>query len=219
MPNWNELLDLIKDQYLSYGYLIVLVAAYLEYLVIVGYLWPGGTVILLGILYSVNGELSLPLIIGLVWLGAILGNMTNYWLGQAGLLRLLKGNRFYPKIEPYLNKAQDFMSRYGRRSIFFSQFVGYIRPFVVVLAGAVKMPFRLFMVFQVPALLIWNILFCGAGFLLVKSFSNVETIMSGIGLAMVVLVGLLWLLYRFFLRPRFLKKLTIKADPVDKENT
>lgn len=206
MPDWNQLLYLIKEQYHSYGYLIVLVAAFLEYLVIIGYLWPGGTVILLGVLYCVNGELSLPLIIVAVWIGAVLGNLVNYWLGKGGLLRLLKTSRFYPKIERYLDKAHDFMTKYGRRSVFFSQFVGYIRPFVVVLAGAVHFDFRLFMLFQVPALLVWNILFCGAGFLLVQTFSNVETIMSGIGVAIVVFIGLLWLLYRFFLRKRLIFK-------------
>jgi len=198
----NQIIDLIKDQYLSYGYLIVLVAAFLEYIIGLGFLWPGGTIILLGVLYCSNGQLSLPILIGAVWIGAILGNLLTYWLGLAGLLRLIKASRFYPKIEPYLERAHNFMLSYGRRSVFISQFIGYVRPFVSLMAGAVRLPLHHFLLYQISATLIWNIIFCGTGFLLVKSFNNVESLMSGIGLGIFALVLVVWIGYRFFLRQR-----------------
>ncbi len=208
----TEILDLVKAQYLSYGYLIVLVATYIEYVVLLGYIWPGGTVILIGLIYSVNGQLSWLLIVGAFWVGAVLGNLTNYWLGRKGALGLLKASRFYPKFEPYLIRASEFLTKYGRRSVFISQLVGYIRPFVALLAGAAGMPLRQFMLFQLPAVLLWDIIFCGLGYLLARSFSNVESILSGIGLVILVLVGLTWLGYRFFMRRRLLSKPPSDSD-------
>jgi membrane protein DedA with SNARE-associated domain len=217
MPNTNQIIDLIRDQYLSYGYLIVLVAAFLEYIIGVGFLWPGGTLILLGVLYCVNGQLSLPLLIGAVWIGAVLGNLVTYWLGLAGVLRLIKASRFYPKIEPYLERAHNFMLNYGRRSVFISQFIGYVRPFVSLLAGAVRLPFHHFLVYQIPAALIWNIIFCGVGFLLVKSFSNVEMLMSGLGIAIMAIVAVAWFGYRFFLRRRLFSSKKLVNQLIDRD--
>ena len=198
----NQLLELVKGQYLAYGYLIVLIAAYVEYVFPIGYFWPGGTFIMLGVVYSIDGKLSWPLIVGLVWLGASLGNVTNYWLGQAGLLQLLKASRFYPRFAPYLERAQRFMEKRGQRAVFLSQFIGYIRPVVSVLAGTTRLPFGRFMISQVPGVLLWNIIFCGVGYLLAKTVGNIETLMSGLGLIILVIVGLSWLGLRYFTRRR-----------------
>ncbi len=206
MPGISQILDVIKDQYLSYGYLILIIATYIEYVILAGWVWPGGTLVLLGVVYSIDGQLSFPLVVGAVWLGAALGNATNYWLGYAGVLKLLMRSRFYPKIKPYLDRAHDFMIKFGRRSIFFSQFIGAVRPFVCLLAGAVRMPARQFFVYQLPAVLLWNIIFCGAGYLLAKSVNNVETLVSGFGLVIVTITGLVWLSYRLIMRRRIKKQ-------------
>lgn len=202
MLDAGQILDAIKDHYLAYGYLILIIATYIEYVILAGLIWPGGTLILLGVVYSIDGQLSFPLVVGAVWLGAALGNATNYWLGYIGALRLITGNRFYPYIKPYMDRAHHFMTKFGRRSIFFSQFIGAVRPFVCLLAGSVKMPARQFFLYQLPAVLLWNIIFCGAGYLLAKSVNNIETLVSGFGVAVVTIMVLVWLGYRLVVRRR-----------------
>ncbi len=198
MPDFNQLLELIKAQYLSYGYLIVFLAAYFEFVILLGYIWPGGTIIIIGITYSIDGRLSFPLLALLVVLGAVLGNLTSYLLGRQGIMRPIEKSRFFPRFAPYLERASKFMTRYGPHSVFLSQFVGYARPFVMVLAGTVRMSLPQFLLYQIPGAIIWNLFFCGLAFLLAKTL-NVESLVSGIGLTVAVLVILAYFGYRFFL--------------------
>jgi membrane protein DedA with SNARE-associated domain len=213
MPDINQILDTIKDQYLNYGYLILLLAGLIEYIALLGLLWPGGTIIVIGMVYCVSGQLSFPIAVGMVFLGAALGNAINFWLGRAGVLKLIKANRFYPKIEPYMDQAHNFMEKYGRRSLFLSQFIGAVRPFVCIMAGALRVPARQFFIYQLPALLLWNIIFCGGAYLLAHSVKNVEGLMSWFGVAIAGIFAIIWLSYRFVKRRRSQARRYQKTGP------
>ncbi len=202
MIDFSWLIDLIKGQYLTFGYLIVLVAVFLKHIVLVSLIWPGGTLLVLGVLFSLSGQLSFPLVVLFAWLGAVLGNMVNYELGRRGVLEILKASRFYPRLEPYLNLALRFIKKHGPFSIFLSQFIGHLRPVVCILAGGAKMPFRDFFLFQLPAALLWYIIFCGLAFLLALTL-NVEAFLNNIGWGVVGLALIFGLIYNFFLKKKF----------------
>src|SRR5437868_6996099 len=109
----NNFLDIIKQQYATFGYLIVFLGAYFENTIFLGLILPGGSLVLLGAVYASDGTLSFPLVILLGWLGMALGNSTDYWLGRWGIYNLIKKTRFNARLEPQMNKASKFLQERG----------------------------------------------------------------------------------------------------------
>src|SRR5689334_2355030 len=117
MPDLGQIIELIKSQYASYGYLIVLIAAYMENTILLGIVLPGSSMLILGAAFAAQGTLSLPLVILLGWVGMFLGCCTDYWIGRAGLWRLIEKTRLGRWLSPGLKEAQLILERWGGRSI------------------------------------------------------------------------------------------------------
>ncbi len=202
MIDLTPIVDIIKGQYLSFGYLIVFLAVFLKHIILVSLVWPGGTLLIVGVVFAVSGQLSFLLILLFAWLGALLGNTANYVLGRKGVLEIIKASRFYPRIERYMNLAFRFMKKHGRSSIFLAQFLGHLRPLVSILAGGVKMPFQEFFIFQLPAVIIWYLIYCGLGFFLAKTV-NIDDLFSTVTWVIVGLAVFLVLIFNLFFREKF----------------
>ena len=82
LPSLQETIDFLRLYYHDYGYAIVFFGAWLENIVLVSLVWPGGVVVLLGAIYARLGELSFGLTIILAWLGSLLGTFVNYLIGR-----------------------------------------------------------------------------------------------------------------------------------------
>ncbi len=176
----NDFVELIKQQYLTFGYLIVFLGAYFENMVLLGLVLPGGSLVLLGAVYAADGSLSIWWVVLLGWLGIFLGICTDYWIGRLGVYNLIAKTRLHRYLEEPMAKAEAFLEKRGAVAIFGSFFAGHLRSFVAITAGLTKFPFRKFMLYQAPASFIWNLLYCLAGFFLASTFKNLEGVVGGI---------------------------------------
>lgn len=209
----SEIVDFVKDYYVSWGYLIVLVGAYLENTALLGLLLPGGTLILLGAFYAKLGYLWFPAVIALGVVGMFLGSSTDFWLGRLGLHRLFQKTRFWSKVEAGLEKSRRFMNRYGGWAIFLSHFIGHIRAFVALTAGMSGYPYRRFAIFESCAAIIWNIIFCLLGYLLADNLELVERLYARFGLGMLIVLVLALVVWRGW---RFYRERKKAAAPTEK---
>ena len=189
MDFFNNILDFVKQQYATFGYLIVFLGAYFENTIFLGLILPGGSLVLLGAIYSSEGTMFLPLVILFGWLGMFLGNSTDFWLGRVGVIRLIEKTRFKDKLAPHIETARKFLDRRGGWAIFFSHFIGHIRSFVAITVGATRFPYCRFARYELLAALIWNIMYCLAGFFFAESIKKIEGLFSGVGIGLVVIVG------------------------------
>ncbi len=138
--------------------------AFLESLAIAGILVPG-----VAILFAVSvlaGKTGLPLTDGLVWagLGAIAGDGLSFWIGrrlQGRLHSVWPFNR-YPAL---LNKGESFFLDHGGKSVVIGRFVGPIRPVIPLVAGAMEMPWRRFLAFNVFSAIGWAFAYVAPGHL------------------------------------------------------
>jgi membrane protein DedA with SNARE-associated domain len=196
MPDFGQLFDGIyiwlRDNYAAYGYLIVLIFAYLENTIIMGLILPGGTFVILGGVFAAQGQLSLPLVILTGWVGMWLGTSTDYWIGRAGAWRLIEKTRLRRWLEPGLKEASLLLKEKGGTAIFMGHLLGQIRTFVAVTAGIVKMPFQKFGLYEFFAAGMWNLMYIGAGYFIGGSIDRIENIfqiMAGVAVV-VALAGL-----------------------------
>ncbi|HEX2172255.1 MAG TPA: hypothetical protein VHL09_07400 [Dehalococcoidia bacterium] len=82
LPSLRDVVDFLQTYYLTYGYAFVFAGSLLENIALVSFVWPGGVIVLLGAVYARLGDLSLPLVIGLAWIGSFAGTLINYALGR-----------------------------------------------------------------------------------------------------------------------------------------
>lgn len=118
---------------------------------------PGEAAVLGAGALAARGELDLAPVVVLVVLGAVLGDTIGYALGKRfghgrehGLLaKVLSCAR--------MRRVRAYMDQHGRRTIFLARFVGFFRALVPFAAGAVRMPYRPFLLYNLAGAIVWGI--------------------------------------------------------------
>ena len=166
---------------------------------LVGFLLPGDSLlVVVGLVASQTPEWSLPVLIGTISLAAIVGDTVGYWIGaKAGpaIFRRPNGRIFKQK---YLAAAQEFYARHGGKTIIYARFVPIVRTFAPVVAGASRMDYKRFVLFNVVGGVAWVSSMLLFGYYLVaaldpvlqKLFGPQFTIKKNIDILAIVVIAL-----------------------------
>ena len=190
------LLDLVA-RLGQWSYLIIFAAAALECAAFAGLVIPGESLMLASGFFAQQGLLELDAVIVVGTLGAIVGDNIGYQLGcHLGREWLLRhGARF--GIKPRrLTKAEGFFARHGPQAVFVGRFVGFARALVPFVAGASRMRYPLFIMYDALGAILWSVGCVLLGYFLGASWRVAEKWISGVGLivaGVVVVAGLVWL--------------------------
>jgi membrane-associated protein len=170
----------------TFGLLGVLAAVFAESGLLVGFFLPGDSLLFTTGLLIANGMyLHYPLWLAglLISVAAIAGDQFGYMFGRRvgpALFRRPDSRLFE---QENLQKARVFFDRYGARSIVLARFVPIVRTFTPIAAGATRMHYRTFLIYNVVGGVLWGMGVTALGFFLgqvafVKS--NIELILVGI---------------------------------------
>ena len=102
-----------------------------------------------------KGELTLFGIVAAGVLGNLAGSWIAYAVGYYGRLDLLEKNKLIHISPKHLKWADDWFSRYGSWTVFFSRMLPIIRTFISLPAGVAKMPFWRFSAFTLLGSVPW----------------------------------------------------------------
>jgi membrane protein DedA with SNARE-associated domain/membrane-associated phospholipid phosphatase len=200
-PNLEHALTRLGNTLGTWTYALVAVFAFLETGAFVGLVAPGETVILVGGLVAGQGHISIVVLIAIVWLCAMGGDFTSFYLGRRLGRRFLV--RHGPKVsitEERLAKVEEFFDRHGGKAIFLGRFVGLVRAIAPFLAGSSGMPLRMFAPYDIVGAGIWGTTYCLLGYVFWQSFDQVLKYAgkgaTAIGVAIVVVVAIVWLVRR-----------------------
>lgn len=112
---------------------------------------PGETGLIAAAVLASQGKLSIELVIPIAALGAIVGDNIGYAIGRKGGRWLLqRPGRFHYQRTQVLLTGEPFFERHGPKAVFFGRFLLGLRIWASWLAGATRMRWRSF--------LIWNAL-------------------------------------------------------------
>jgi membrane protein DedA with SNARE-associated domain len=172
----------------TYGYGVVALIIGLESL---GLPLPGETILITAAIYAGRSHnLDIWLVVSAAALGAVLGNTIGFWIGREGGYRLLL--RYGPRLhltEGRIKLGQYLFLRHGGVIIFFSRFVPVLRAFGALLAGANRMRWLSFFLFNVAGAIVWATIYGAAAYYSgreIHLFTRYAAI--GAGLAAVVLI-------------------------------
>jgi membrane protein DedA with SNARE-associated domain/membrane-associated phospholipid phosphatase len=204
-PSLDEIVLDIGKALGPYTYILVGVMAFLETGAFVGLVAPGETVVIVGGLVAGQGEISIVILIGLVWFCAVAGDTTSFLLGRRlGRRFLLKHGPRVRITEPRLEQVEGFLDRHGGATILFGRFLGLVRALAPFVAGASRMPLRRFLPYDVVAAGAWATTFCLLGFIFWRSFNTVVDIAKkgalAFGTTVAVMVGAV-MAYRYLRVP------------------
>lgn len=197
LPDFPDVKDLIEDVAQTLGpwtYVLVGVLAFLETGAFVGLVAPGETVVIVGGVIAGQGEISLIVLIGIVWTAAVLGDTASFYIGR----RLGRGFvlRHGPKVkidEARLEQVEAYFGRHGGKTILIGRFIGLVRALAPFVAGSSGLPYRRFVPFSIIGCGLWATVFCVLGYVFYASFDRVAgvagTATFGFGLTVGTIVA------------------------------
>jgi membrane protein DedA with SNARE-associated domain len=160
----HHIFELLRGAVVHYGYWAVALLLLLEN---AGLPLPGETVLLLAsfLAYSEH-ELRFPLIILVGTVATTVGGQLGYALGRHGGRPLIErySHIFHIRAEA-VERGDRLFERYGAGTIFLARFILGVRVLASLLAGALHMPWRKFVLFNFLGSLVWVSAICGAGYL------------------------------------------------------
>lgn len=147
------------------GWLILALfaTAMAESLAIAGLIVPG--VAMLFGFAALAGKSGMPLSEALMWagLGAVIGDVISFALGRffKGRLHSVWPLSRYPKL---ITRGEAFFNAHGGKSVIAGRFIGPIRPIIPLIAGALHMPWRRFLTFNLVSAVGWAVVYVVPGY-------------------------------------------------------
>ncbi|CAL9488164.1 hypothetical protein SUDANB58_03200 [Streptomyces sp. enrichment culture] len=174
---------------------------------------PGDSLLFTAGLFVAQGEyISQPLwlVCLLIVLAAVIGDQVGYMIGKFLGPKLFSRPNSKLFKQENLDKAHEFMEKYGPKAIVLARFVPIVRTFAPIVAGAGRMKYRTFLTYNIIGGIAWGTGITLAGYWLGQiEFirTNVEAI-----LVLIVLVSVVPIIVEY-LRERGRKKREAAAQP------
>jgi membrane protein DedA with SNARE-associated domain/membrane-associated phospholipid phosphatase len=194
LPDPKELIVDVAEALGPWTYALVGVMAFLETGAFVGLVAPGETVVIAAGVIAGQGEIDLIPLIGLVWVCAVLGDTTSFYIGRRLGRRFLE--RHGPRVKithERLEQVEGYFDRHGGKTILIGRFIGLVRALAPFIAGASGLAYRRFLPYSVVGTGLWATVFCVLGYVFWRSFDRVAhyagQAILGFGLTVGVIVA------------------------------
>jgi membrane protein DedA with SNARE-associated domain len=152
-----------------------------------------------------QGHFSLPAILVINSVGALVGSGLSYWLGAAGGKPLLLKYGKYVFVRPKdLEKTEEFFAKQGRFTVLVARFLPVVRHIISIPAGIARMPLVPFFVQTFIGATLWGGGLMIVGYELGSQWESVVKKAKQVDLviAAVIVLGLVALGIRFVVRRR-----------------
>ena len=136
-------------------------------------------------------------------IAAVLGSQVGYWIGRTVGTTMFKPTNRVLK-QKYLDEAHLFFEQRGPFAIVLGRFVPIVRTLVPITAGAAKMNYGVFTIFNIVGALVWGVGLTLLGYWL-GSFQWVQDLLEPIFIGIVV-VSVLPIAWEWYKRRRAARK-------------
>ncbi|KQV08141.1 VTT domain-containing protein [Leifsonia sp. Root112D2] len=128
---------------------------------------PGDSLLFTAALLSVPLALPIPLLVLVAAVAAVAGDQVGYLLGHRYGRRIFKPDARVFKTR-YLERSDDFFTKYGSKALVLARFVPIVRTFVPAVVGMSHLPYRRFVLWNVVGGVSWVLVCTFAGMWLGK---------------------------------------------------
>lgn len=165
-----DLLEFIKMA----SILGVALVVFAESGLLVGFFLPGDSLLFATgfLIHAGFLNINIHLAVLIIFAAAVLGDTVGYTFGRKlgpTLFRKKDARLFKQK---YIQQAQDFYEKHGGKTIIIARFVPIVRTFAPIVAGAGKMEYKRFLMFNLIGGFLWAAGVTYAGYLLGGVFES-----------------------------------------------
>jgi membrane-associated protein len=145
------------------GYIVLIAVIFAETGLLLGFFLPGDSLLVTAGLLAATGLLNVWLAGVMLTIAAIAGQQLGYFVGRAAGARLFTREDSLLFRRSHLLRAHEFYEHHGGKTVVIARFMPIFRTFVPVVAGAARMDFRAYTIFNVVGgtLWIWAMLLTG----------------------------------------------------------
>ncbi len=165
------------------GYPVVGVAVLLERSIFIGLIVPGDVILALGGVYASQQKMSLPAVMVIGVAAAVAGESIGFWLGRRFGARLVRRIPFFGGwLSQRLRAAEDHYRKRGSgMTVALGRYATAAGAFIPFSAGVGRMPYRRFLLFDVPAIVVWAVGITLFGYLAGENLDLIDKVLSRFG--------------------------------------
>jgi membrane-associated protein len=183
---------LVKD----FGYLGIFITLFLESGVFFGFFLPGDSLLFTAGLLASQHYLNVVGVILISVAAAILGNNVGYYTGKRFGRSLFKKDSSFWFSPKRLDEASQFFAKEGPQSLVLARFIPAGRTFIPIAAGAAKMKYHRFLLFNALGGLLWGVSLPILGYTLGRSVPNIDKYLLPVIFGVIVLSALPVVIHR-----------------------
>lgn len=171
------------------GLLLIFLMIFAESGMMVGFFFPGDTLLFAAGIFAASGHLNIVEVIIVIAAAAILGDNIGYLIGKHLGPKLFKQDSVVFRKE-YISRAEKFYEKHGSKTMLVAHFIPIIRTFAPVTAGAGKMNHGQFILFDAIGCIAWTLVVTLTGYYIGSRIPGIEHYIEPV-LILVVLAVLL----------------------------
>jgi membrane-associated protein len=187
-----DFMGMIQNAGPTVGYILLAAIIFAESGLLIGFFLPGDSILFPAGFLASTGFFSLPELIIICSIAAILGDSVGYMFGRRVGRRLFlrEDSTFFKK--KHLEAAEAFYEKHGSKTIVLARFVPIVRTFAPIVAGISDMHYRRFVTFNIIGGILWAGGVTTAGYLLGHAIppGDVDKYLLPIIVLLVVIPGL-----------------------------
>ena len=120
------------------GPILVCAIVFVETGLFVGFFLPGDSILVTAGVFAASGRIKLAMLLTFVSICAVAGDQVGYWIGRRAGQALYKKKDSALFKKRHLERAREFYSKYGGKTIVIARFIPIIRTFAPPVAGGTK---------------------------------------------------------------------------------
>lgn len=179
--------DHLKEVIINYGgwtYSILFAIIFCETGLVVTPILPGDSLLFAAGTFAASGALSLPMLLVMLTVAAILGDTVNYGIGKHLGHRLLARPDSRLIKRSHIERTHVFFEKYGGKTIIIARFVPIVRTFAPFVAGIGAMTYSMFVLYNIAGAVLWVGICVMAGYL----FGNLAFVKNNFSVVVMAIV-------------------------------
>ena len=169
------------------GLVLIALVIFGESGMMIGFFFPGDTLLFSAGILAATGKLNLVSTLIAIAVAAIIGDNTGYHIGSKLGRRLFNKPDGAVFRKEYIDRAEAFYEKHGSKTMLVAHFIPVIRAFTPVTAGAAKMPYGQFVVFDAIGDIAWTLVITLLGYFVGSRIPGIEKLIDPLLIAVVII--------------------------------
>jgi len=160
----------------------------------IGFFFPGDTLLFSAGILAATGKLGIVPVLITIALAAIAGDNVGYHIGRKLGRRLFRKPDGVVFRKEHITKAEAFYEKHGSKTMLVAHFIPVVRAFVPVTAGAARMPYAQYVLFDAIGDIAWTLVMVLLGYFVGSRIPGIEKLIDPLLLCVVIifLAPMLW---------------------------